>query len=353
MNDRIMKFFDKSSVDYWIEDSYDEEKIFNHYNVNKDEILQSICTTVSFVKYVSDKYKSVVAGGRITSIIRGGERVCGVSNWKAHGKKMVQKFIDNPSLETLGAMNIKISVIEDYLVYQDKVSKSVAKNIREIKKIRSTILKKNQRLIYSVVKKYNKDDETEIDLLQEGSLGLIYAIDMFNHKADIKFSTYATWWIRQYISKNISRYESPVHVPAGVQNLTKKALAIFAEHGDINVVSEKLKIDVDKAYSLIGNSNSCSSLNEMIGESGDGLEKIDLLVDENYQVDNRESFQKVQKMMIKLDKREEMVVRLRFGLGVGKEYTLEEVGQVIGVTRERARQIEKKAVCKLKKAESA
>lgn len=351
MNDRIMKFFDKSSVDYWIEDSYDEESIFNLYNASKAEILQELAQKEPFIEYVILKYKAVQNGGRITSIIRGGERVSGVSNWKNHGKKMVEKFIMKPSFETLVNVNIKISVIEDYLVSLSSISPSTSKSIREIKKIRSTVLKKNQRLIYSVVKKYNKDDETEIDLLQEGSLGLIYAIDMFNNKADIKFSTYATWWIRQYISKNISRYDSPVHVPAGVQNMTKKALAIFSECRDINVVAKELNIDAEKAYSLIGNSNSCSSLNEMIGDANDGVEKIDLIMDDSSESDNRESAQKVQRMMTKLDKREEMVVRLRFGLGVGKEYTLEEVGQVIGVTRERARQIEKKAVSKLKNAE--
>jgi RNA polymerase sigma factor (sigma-70 family) len=103
----------------------------------------------------------------------------------------------------------------------------------------------------------------------------------------------------------------------------------------------------------VGNPNSCSSLNEIIGDADGSVEKIDLLADNTSETNDKESAQKVQKMLTILDKREEMVVRLRFGLGVGKEYTLEEVGQVIGVTRERARQIEKKAVGKLKKAEMA
>jgi RNA polymerase primary sigma factor len=144
-----------------------------------------------------------------------------------------------------------------------------------------------------------------------------------------------------------------VHVPAGVQNLTKKALALFSEYGDMGRVAKELDIDVDKAYSLVGNPNSCSSLNEIIGDADGSVEKIDLLADNTSETNDKESAQKVQKMLTILDKREEMVVRLRFGLGVGKEYTLEEVGQVIGVTRERARQIEKKAVGKLKKAEMA
>ena len=351
MNDRIMKFFDKSSVDYWIEDSYNEVEVFERYWGNKRSILKELALRESFVEYVTDKYSAVQVGGRITSIIRGGERVSGVSDWKNHGKKMVEKYISSPSFDTLIDMNVKISVVEDYL--NSESLPATSKPINEIKRIRSTILKKNQRLVYSVVKKYNKDEETEIDLLQEGSLGLIYAIDMFNNKAEIKFSTYATWWIRQYISKNLSRYDSPVHVPAGVQNLTKKALALFSEYGDMGRVAKELDIDVDKAYSLVGNPNSCSSLNEIIGDADSSVEKIDLLADNTSEANDKESAQKVQKMLTILDKREEMVVRLRFGLGVGKEYTLEEVGQVIGVTRERARQIEKKAVGKLKKAEMA
>lgn len=352
MNDRIVKFFDKSSVDYWVQDSYVEEDIFNLYATHKKDILLCLANQQSFVRYIQKMYSAVQGGGRITSIIRGGERVSGVANWKLHGKKMVEKYLERPSFDTLEGTNVKITVIEDFLLTEQDVPKVVLKSINGIKRIRSTVLKKNQRLIYSVVKKYKKDEETEIDLLQEGSLGLIYAIDMFNNKADIKFSTYATWWIRQYISKNLSKYESPVHVPAGVQNQTKKALAIFAETNDIKRVAKELGIDKDKAYSLIGNSNSCSSLNEMIGEADDGVEKIDLLMDESSESQERESREKVQKMLTKLDKREEVVVRLRFGLGVAKEYTLEEVGQVIGVTRERARQIEKKAVSKLKLADA-
>jgi RNA polymerase primary sigma factor len=198
------------------------------------------------------------------------------------------------------------------------------------------------------VKKYSKSAEIEVDLLQEGSMGLVYAIDMFNYKADIKFSTYATWWIRQYVSKNIARHENLVHVPASMHSLRKKASVLFEELGSVSEVAEAIGLSVLKTHEILNNLNTCSSLNDLVGDDGD--EKI-IFLEADSAMDSAKVDEKkdeLENLMVKLDNRERLVVRLRHGVGVSKEHTLEEVGEVIGVTRERARQIEKKAVEKMR-----
>lgn len=347
----MVNYFDKNSINYWDSAGGVPMSVFAEYNKHKDSILMLI-NSAPFVSYVDVLYDKVRVGGRITDICKGGKWVAGRSDWKQHSKDMVLLYLDSPSLENLNNSNIKINVIEEYIraeiKHSSKKYKETLKHIRSIKKIRERIVRGNQRLVYSVVKKYSKSTEIEVDLLQEGSMGLVYAIDMFNYQADIKFSTYATWWIRQYVSKNIARHENLVHVPASMHSLRRKASALFEELGNVSEVAQAMGLSVSKTHDVLNNLNSCSSLNDLVGEDGD--EKIIFLESDGSMDAGKEEEKKdeLENLLVKLDNRERLVVRLRHGVGVSKEHTLEEVGEVIGVTRERARQIEKKAVEKMR-----
>lgn len=350
MNDIMVNYFDKNSINYWDMAGGVPIEVFVDYNILKDEILMLV-NDGEFCDHIDLLFDKVRGGGRITDICKGGKWVSGKDDWKQYSKDMVEKYLSSPTLENLNNANIKINVIEDYV---DSTKKELAelikinKNILLIKKIREKIVRGNQRLVYSVVKKYSKSSEIEVDLLQEGSMGLVYAIDMFNHQADIKFSTYATWWIRQYVSKNIARHENLVHVPASMNSLRKKASVLFEELGSVSEVANAIGMSINKTHDILNNLNTCSSLNDVVGDDGD--EKIIFLEsnEDSNPTKQQENKEELESLLVKLDNRERLVVRLRHGVGVSKEHTLEEVGEAIGVTRERARQIEKKAVEKMR-----
>lgn len=347
----ILHYFDQNSIDFCKGKDHDyiEYDIFTEYNECKDYILQQIYSLPHFIDIISTQFQKIQNGSRVTLIIKGGKFVSGKVDWKAHGKKMIEAFLENPTFENMLNVNVKISIIEKFIKKQNEIfnDKNIQKNYGKILDIRKKLLTSNQRLIYSIVKKYNKDLDTEIDLLQDGSMGLIYSIDMFNHKEDIKFSTYSTWWVRQYISKSIGKYDNAIHVPASVRNLTTKVYKLYTESHDAQKVATELGIDIKKVYELLGSSNMCTSLNIKIGDSDDEL--IDTFVDGKNVSEEINTISFVKHTIQKLDNREQTVIKLRFGIDATKEHTLEEVGGIIGVTRERARQIEKKALRKMEK----
>lgn len=348
MNETIIKNFDKSSVNFWDGDeNYNEESLFKSYASHKQSIILGICLEPGFLEFIGIYYAKIERGGRVTDVIRGGEKVSGVKNWKEYGKEMIYLFLQTPNVKTLFAMNLKLSFVEKFISENEiQISKEVIKNFNRIKSIKNVILSRNQRLVYSVVKKYKKSTDLEVDLLQEGSMGLIYAIDMFNPNQDIKFSTYSSWWIRQFISKNIFKQESSIHVPAAIQSSTNKAIYLFQEFKDVEIVAEKMDIPISKVYKFLSNSNYCASLNVPIGDDTEE-EKINLIAD-RYSIETRhEEKNQVTSFLNHLDNREKMVIRMRYGIDVRREFTLDEVGITIGVTRERARQIEKNAIKKI------
>lgn len=349
MASSITELFDRKSLDFWTEEQgYDEFDIFEDYNYCKNNIINIVSKDQEFREYIARLYKNVEGGSRITEIVRGGSRVCGRQNWKAHGKLMVSKYLDNPTIENLNEINVKISILEDFCENQNPIKKEYTQNINKIKRIRNVLISRNQRLVYSVVKKYRKDVETEMDLLQDGSIGLVYSIDMFNHNEGLKFSTYATWWIRQYISKSLQKYDSLIRIPPTVMSTINKINALMDELGDEDLVAKELDMDVEKVRHFRESARYASSLNERVGDEDDGEEKINLLKDEENKEGKVESVNLAIKALDGLDSRERKIVKLRYGIEAKREYTLEEVGEIIGVTRERARQIERKALEKMK-----
>jgi|JYMV01.1.fsa_nt_gi RNA polymerase sigma factor (sigma-70 family) len=349
MASSITELFDRKSLDFWTEEQgYNEFDIFEEYHSCKDNIIKLVSNDPDFTDYIAKLYEAVKGGSRITEIVRGGSRVCGKTNWKTHGKEMVGNYISKPTVKNLRDVNVKISILEDFCETRNSLKKEYRSNINKIKRIRNMLISRNQRLVYAVVRKYRKDIETEMDLLQDGSMGLVYSIDMFNHNEGLKFSTYATWWIRQYISKSLQKYDSLIRLPPTVMSTINKINTLMEEFDDEEVVAKEMGIDVSRVRHFRASARYSSSLNEKVGDDDSAEEKINLIKANEDQESNVESVNLATRALDGLDSRERKIVKLRFGIEAKREYTLEEVGDIIGVTRERARQIERKAIEKMK-----
>ena len=228
--------------------------------------------------------------------------------------------------------------------------------VRETKR---ELMEANLRLVVSIAKRYMNRGLSFLDLIQEGNIGLMKAVDRFQFRRGFKFSTYATWWIRQAITRAIADHgrtiRLPVHVIESLSKLEKERKALRSESGHDPTpedLADRLKIPASKVRLLLDAQKTPYSLEMKIGEDG-GSELGDMLSDrtirspEDTAIDS-DAANEVERAMAPLSDREKEVLRLRFGLGTGREYTLEEIGWHLSVTRERIRQIESRALEKLR-----
>ncbi|MBC8440206.1 MAG: RNA polymerase sigma factor RpoD [Deltaproteobacteria bacterium] len=302
------------------------------FKVKPKTMLDQVCDEKTFVKWASDRSDINIERARILY-----QDICSLLN----------------------QVSLRKDVIKGDSIFLRQITDTIDKGRRDADFAKRELVRANLRLVVSIAKKYTNRGLQFLDLIQEGNIGLMKAVDKFEYRRGYKFSTYATWWIRQAITRAIAdqarTIRIPVHMIETINKLIRTSRYLVQEMGkepSPEEIAEKMEIPIEKVRRVLKIAKEPISLETPIGEEedshlGDFIEDKKFAIPSDAAIDFSLAEQ-TRKILATLTPREEKVLRMRFGIGEKSDHTLEEVGKDFTVTRERIRQIEAKALRKLR-----
>ncbi len=261
----------------------------------------------------------------------------------------------------VGRMEVECGLSSDQI---KETVRAIEKGEAEAKEAKCEMVKANLRLVISIAKRYINRGLHFLDLIQEGNIGLMRAVDKFEYQRGYKFGTYATWWVRQAITRAIAdqarTIRIPVHMNDIINKLSRTSRTLVQQMGrepTLEEIAEKMGMSLDKVQKVFKIAKRPISLETPIGEEEDSrledfIEDKEVISPQDAAISSNMA-KRIQKVLSTLNEREEKILRMRFGIGEKHDHTLDEVGQVFELTRERIRQIEEKALRKLKHSSRA
>lgn len=332
--------------------------------VTYDEILKEFPEIEKDVVFLDDLYQSLSEAG--VDVLESG----GLLTVTNEEDDIFKKYAYGKNASQYDSIQIYLKEIGQYPLIHAAEEKALARRIEEgDEEARKLLARANLRLVVSIAKKYvgRSPDLTLLDLIQEGNLGLFKAVDKFDWTKGYKFSTYATWWIRQAITRALADQSRTIRVPVHMVETIAKYKQVFRrlsqDLGRDPVAEEiavEMGIDVDKVYTIEKIDQATVSLESPVGEEGDDGKSTlgDFIADDKILSPDQEASRRilkdqVGKILDDLSEKERKILELRHGLNDGIQHTLEEVGKKFGVTRERIRQIEAKAHEKIRQHSDA